>query len=56
MCHWISTYKRGKLPTKIKTKAVPMHSLDDEAVEESDCEIDDVQDDHTDVDSDEGGV
>ena len=39
---WISTYKRGKLPTKNKGETAKSGSLpvDDKAVEENDCEED----------------
>ena len=35
---WISSYKRDRLPTKIRKKSVQTGSLDDEAIEESDHE------------------
>ena len=61
---WISTYKREKLSNKNKRKALPSSSLDDEAVEESLCEDDAIQDEPADLgdgsedsddDSEEGG-
>ena len=54
---WISTYKRGKLPAKTKTKSAQAVALDDGAVEESDREefeeIQIAQDDDP-TDSDDG--
>ena len=53
---WISAYKRGRLPTKTKTKTAWVSSLDREALEDTDHEEDedcDVAQDHpTDDDSD----
>lgn len=51
---WISTYKRGRLLTKKRTKSSQMGTLDDKAVEESDCKNDVVQDELADNNDDEG--
>src|SRR6202043_2649755 len=52
---WISTYKRGKLPAKKKMKSAQTGTLDDEAVEKSDCEEDvQVVRDEPSDDSDDG--
>ena len=58
---WVSTYKRGKLPSPTKTKSSSVHagSLDDEAAEGDatggDHEEDIVRDEATDSDSDNDG-
>ena len=49
---WISTYKRERFPKKTTTKSAQTGSLDDETIEESDCEEYGVEDELTDSDND----